>query len=192
MSYRSYRGAAGSDAIWIIIFVNLLLFVISIFYSRLIYIFGLQGGPINLLLRPWALVTSLFLHADIWHIFFNMLALFFFGRFLTQLVGERRFLWVYFLGGIAGNILFALLAPPFTRAIGASGAIYALGGTLAVMRPKVRVFVFGIIPMPLWMAITGFFLLSFFPMIAWEAHLGGLLTGLLSGYLLRRRERSFF
>jgi membrane associated rhomboid family serine protease len=192
MSYRGYREAAGSNAVWFIIFVNLLLFVISNFYPPLISILGLRGGLGNLLARPWTLVTNLFLHADIWHIFFNMLAFFFFGRFLSMLVGQRRFLWIYFLGGIAGNILFVLLAPPYPPAIGASGAIFALGGTLAVMRPRMRVFVFGIVPMPLWMAIAGFFLLSFRPMTAWEAHLGGLLFGLLSGYLLRRRERRFF
>jgi len=101
---------------------------------------------------------------------------------------------VYFVGGILGNILYILLAPPFSIAIGASGAIFAVGGTLAVLRPKIRVFVFPIpIPFPLWVAVIGGFLIvSFFPNVAWQAHLGGLAFGLTVGYFFRKRERLSF
>jgi membrane associated rhomboid family serine protease len=62
------------------------------------------------------------------------------------------------------------------------------------MRPKLRVFVFPIpVPLPLWAAVIGgFLIISFFPGVAWQAHLGGLVLGLIAGYFLRRRERSFF
>ena len=90
--------------------------------------------------------------------------------------------------------MFILLAPPYSIAIGASGAIFALGGVLTVMRPKLRVFVFPIpVPLPLWLAVIGgFLILSFFPGIAWQAHLGGLVFGLIAGYFFRKRERLFF
>jgi len=92
-----------------------------------------------------------------------------------------------------GNVLFILLAPPYSIAIGASGAVFALGGVLAVMRPKLRVFVFPIpAPLPLWVAVIGGFLVvSFFPNVAWQAHLGGLAFGLAIGYFFRKRERIF-
>ena len=93
-----------------------------------------------------------------------------------------------------GSVLFILLAPPYSIAIGASGAVFALGGALTVMRPKLRVFVFPIpVPLPLWVAVIGgFFIISFFPHIAWQAHLGGLAFGLIAGYFFRKRERLFF
>jgi membrane associated rhomboid family serine protease len=139
-------------------------------------------------------VTNLFIHGGWWHIIANMLALFFFGTYLSRLVGQRRFLLIYFGGGILGNILFILLGPAFSIAIGASGAIFALGGALAVITPKLRVFIFPIpVPLPLWVAVIGgFIVLSFIPSIAWQAHLGGLVFGLIAGYFLRRRVRYFF
>ena len=93
-----------------------------------------------------------------------------------------------------GNVLFILLAPPLSRVIGASGAVFALGGALAVMRPKLRVFVFPLpVPIPLWAAVIGgFLIISFFPDIAWQAHLGGLVSGLIAGYFFRKREHFFF
>ncbi len=123
-----------------------------------------------------------------------MLALFFFGRYLSALVGTNRFLIVYFVGGIIGSIFYVILAPPISMAVGASGAIFALAGALVVMRPKTRVFIFPIpVPLPLWAAVIGGFLvLSLFPNVAWQAHLGGLVVGLISGYFFRKRERFYF
>ena len=122
-----------------------------------------------------------------------MLALFFFGGYFSRLVGNKWFLVVYLVGGICGNILYLLLGNPYSIAVGASGAIFALGGALAVMRPNLRVIVFPIfVPIPLWIAVIGgFVLLSFLSSIAWEAHLGGLLVGLAAGYVFRRRERYY-
>ena len=113
---------------------------------------------------------------------------------MSKLVGDGRFLITYFVGGILGNILFILLGPPFSIAIGASGAVFALGGALTVMRPGIRVFVFPIpAPIPLWVAVIGgFVILSFVPFVAWQAHLGGLVFGLITGYFFKKRESSFF
>ncbi len=176
----------------VIIAVNFLLFIVTLIAPGLIYsLFGLQ--PAGFLSRPWTIVTSMFIHAGFGHIIANMLTLYFFGTFLSRLIGDRKFLLVYFGGGILGCIFFILLASPFHIAIGASGAIFALGGVLAVMRPKLRVLVFFMIPAPLWLAVIGgFIILSFFPNIAWQAHLGGLILGLIAGYFFRKRERYFF
>jgi membrane associated rhomboid family serine protease len=135
----------------------------------------------------------MFVHATWWHIIVNMVSLYFLGSFLLRAVGERNFLAVFLLGGLAGNICYVVFGPSFTTAVGASGAIYALGGTLAVLAPSVPVLVFPIpVPVPLWAAIVIFLFISFLPGIAWQAHLGGLLSGLVAGVLLRRRRRIYF
>jgi membrane associated rhomboid family serine protease len=121
-----------------------------------------------------------------------MISLYFLGSFLIRAAGEKSFLAIFFLGGLAGNILFILLADPYSTGIGASGAIYALGGALAVMLPRVPVLVFPIpVPVPLWAAILIFLLLSFLPGIAWQAHLGGLLLGVIAGLILRKKRRIY-
>ncbi len=191
MRYRSYQGFRLSP-ILVLIIVNFLLFITIAIFPRLILLFGLQ--PAGFLNQPWTIVTSMFIHAGLWHIIANMLTLYFFGTYLSRLVGDNKLLIVYFGGGILGSILFILLGPPFSIAIGASGAVFALGGALAVMVPKLRVFVFPIpVPIPLWAAVIGgFIILSFLPFIAWQAHLGGLIVGLTAGYFFRKRERRFF
>jgi len=193
MAYRSYQGFRLTP-IWVIIGVNFLLFIATVINRGLIFLFGLQ--PASFLGQPWTIVTSMFIHAGFGHVMVNMLTLYFFGTFLSRLIGDRKFLLVYFGGGILGSILFILLAPPFSIAVGASGAIFALGGALAVMRPKLRVLVFFLIPAPLWLAVIGGFiiltLLAPSLHIAWQAHLGGLIFGLIAGYFFRKRERYFF
>ena len=190
MAYRSWQSVKLTH-IWVLLAVNFLLFIATAIAPELIFLLGLQA--VGLLIRPWTIVTNLFIHSGLWHILANMLTLYFFGRYLSILVGQRKFLLVYFGGGILGNILFILLAPPLWVAIGASGAIFALGGALAMMRPKLRVFVFPIpVPLPLWLAVIGgFIIISLLPHIAWQAHLGGLVFGLIAGYFFRKRERYF-
>ena len=189
--YRSYR-SFNLTPIWLLIGINLLLFIATSIKPEIILILGLQ--PITLLHKPWTIVTNLFIHGGIGHIIANMITLYFFGSFLSRLIGTRRFLIIYFTGGILGNVFYLLLGPPFSIAIGASGAVFALGGVLAVLTPKLRVFVFPIpAPLPLWAAVIGgFIILSFFPHVAWQAHLGGLVLGLGTGYFLRKRRHFWF
>ena len=190
----AYRGQSSSPiAAWLLIVVNLLLFLATVINQNLILNLGLQQA--SFLDRPWTLVTCMFIHQNIWHIFANMITLYFFGSYLNRLLGTTKLLIVYFSGGILGSILYLLLPPsPYSIAIGASGAIFALGGVLAVMRPKLRVIVFPIpVPLPLWIAIIGIFVIfSFIPHVAWQAHLGGLVLGLVAGYFFRRRERRLY
>ncbi len=187
-SYQTSR----QTPVWILIAVNLIVFIASLFNSDLIVTnFALNGA--TLAQHPWTIVTAMFVHIEWWHILGNMLTLFFFGTYLLQLVGQGRFWLVYFIGGIIGNALFLLLAPPSYYVLGASGAIFALGGALAVLRPNIRVFVFPIpAPIPLWIAVIGGFLIvSFLGNVAWQAHLGGIIVGLIAGYIFRRQERRY-
>ena len=191
MVHRSNRGS-NLTPIWFLIGINVLLFIVTLIVPTLILFLGLI--PAAILDRPWTIVTSIFLHSSIGHILANMITLYFFGRYLSALLGVGKFLLVYFIGGILGNILYILLAPPLSIAIGASGAVFALGGVLAIMRPRLRVFVFPIpVPLPLWaVVIGGFFIISFLPNVAWQAHLGGLAFGLAIGYFFKKRERIVF
>lgn len=188
MAYRSSR----PTAVWIIIGINLLLFIATLINGYLVSFLGFQ--PAGFLARPWTIVTNLFIHGSIWHIFANMFTLYFFGSFLCRLIGVKRFMLVYFIGGIVGNLFFFLLPPsPFSIAIGASGAVFALAGVLVVMMPKLRVLLYFIVPLPLWVVVLVFFVIwSFLPGIAWQAHLGGLVLGLVAGYIFKRRIRYFY
>jgi len=187
----AYRGS-NPTAVWILIAINLLLFIATLINQNLILLLGL--APASFLARPWTIVTNLFVHGGFWHIIANMITLYFFGSFLYRLIGKNKFLLVYFGGGILGNIFYLLLAPsPFSIAIGASGAIFALAGVLVVLMPNLRVLLFFIIPLPLWVVVLFFFVIwSFLPGIAWQAHLGGLVIGLVAGFIFRRRVRYYY
>jgi len=189
----AYRGQGSSPiAAWLLIVANLVLFVVRVINPDIIFNLGLL--PAIFWDRPWTLLTSIFIHANIWHIFANMITLYFLGSYLNRLLGTTKFLIVYFAGGILGGIVYLLLGESLSIAIGASGAIFALGGALAVMRPKLRVIVFPIpAPLPLWIAIIGIFVVfSFLPNVAWQAHAGGMVLGLVAGYFFRRRERRYY
>ena len=192
MVYRRYSGF-NLNPIWIIVIVNVLVFVASLIDQNAIFLrFGLI--PANFTSSPWTVFTYMFVHANWSHIFFNMLTLYFFGSFALSLVGETSFLITYFVGGIVGGLFYyaiaTLMGNSMSILVGASGAIYALGGLLLVMRPNARVITFPIpVPMPLWIAIlVGFLIVAFLPGVAWEAHLGGILYGAAVGLYFRRRE----
>ncbi len=192
VKYRSYP-ADGLNVILILVIINFVIFFATLIRPEFIYLLGFQ--PAAFFSRPWTVVTAMFVHAGFWHIFANMLTLYFFGSYFSRLVGRDKFLFVYFVGGIVGNLLFWALASPFAVAVGASGAVFALAGGLVMMRPKLPVIIFPIpLPIPLFVAVIGgFLILSFMPLVAWQAHLGGLIVGLIAGYISRRKERhSFF
>lgn len=188
VSYRGYRGFSLGPVGFLII-ANLILFIVTFIRPELIGWLGLSR--LSFPAYWWTIVTNLFVHDGIWHILANMLTLYFFGSYLTRLAGDRNFLIVYFLGGILGNVVYLLLGPLLSIAVGASGAVFAVAGALTVLRPKLTVFIIPIpVPIPLWIAVIGgFLLLSFMPGVAWQAHLGGLVVGLVAGLLFRRRQR---
>jgi membrane associated rhomboid family serine protease len=196
---RTYR-PVNLNVLWFLIALNVLIFVIELAVggypitvdNPVVRLLGLNSA--QLAQQPWTIIGSVFVHGGFGHILFNMISLYFLGSFFLRAVGERSFLAVFFLGGLAGNALYVLLAPPNVIGIGASGAIFAVGGALAVLVPRVPVYIFFVpIAMPLWIAILIFFLLSFlFAGIAWQAHLGGVLAGVMAGFILRRRKRIYY
>ena len=195
MSYRNPR-SVNLTPLWVLISVNVLIFIATSVASG--SFLGLSQSVIQQVgisritftSQPWTIVSAMFVHDGIYHILFNMIALYFYGMYVLTLVGEARFFLVYFIGGLIGNALFLLLAGPYSVAVGASGAIFALGGTLVMLAPRLKVIIFPIpIPMDLWIAIILFALISLSPGVAWQAHAGGLVTGLAAGYIFKMQTR---
>ena len=174
-------------SIFVLISINVVVYFATVANGQLIYDLGLQTAVWTE--RPWTLVTNLFVHGGLWHLFANMITLFFFGTYLSSLIKGARFWLVYFIGGIVGNLFFVLLGPENAIAVGASGAVFAVAGSLTVLRPNLKVYIFPIpAPIPLWVAIAGsFVILSFLPNVAWQAHLGGFIVGAVAGAFFRRR-----
>lgn len=147
--------------------------------------------------EPWRFITSMFLHADISHIFFNGFALLMFGPLLEGRVSGRSFLAVYLGAGLLGGALYYatfLLGMASAPALGASGAIYGILGACAVLFPDVKILFMGFVPMSMRWAAASWLVMEFLGTfdtssgIASAAHLGGLVFGLAFAWLLVRPE----
>ena len=149
--------------------------------------------------KPWTVVTSIFAHstASFNHILFNSLGLIFFGQTVERLIGTRRYTYLFLgagvLAGIAQVLIMKLLFDDMTAALGASGALQGVMGTLVVLAPTLTVLVFFVIPAPLWAIVILYVLLDIVGFIsptsgvANAAHLVGLAVGLAYGWHLRKK-----
>jgi len=169
-------------------------------------LFVLHPDRIN---HVWTWVTSIFAHGGFGHILINGIVLFFFGTVLERKIGSRRFLALFLVGGLVAGLSqslatlltvdFSTVAPGLTYesygALGASGAIAAVLGTITVLNPNLRVYLWFFIPMPLWVLTIGFAAYDLFFAIdggvgagnvARAAHLSGLALGLAYGWKLKR------
>lgn len=124
----------------------------------------------------YRLVTSMFLHQEVWHIAFNMLGLWWLGGPLEAALGRVRYLALYLLSGLAGSALTYWLAAPNQPSLGASGAIFGLLGATAVLMRRLN---YDMRPVFALLAIN--LVITFNPWggIAWQAHVGGLVAGTL-------------
>ncbi len=95
--------------------------------------------------RPWTIVTYMFLHAGLSHIFFNMLGLYFFGPQVEARIGSTRFFQLYFISGISGGLLSVVFAPN-AAIVGASAAVFGVMLAFAMFWPRVQILIYGIIP----------------------------------------------
>ncbi len=144
--------------------------------------------------RPWILLTSMFLHAGVNHIFFNMYALLIFGQILEQRIGAKRFLFIYLLSGIAAAFLSSFF---YSSALGASGAIMGIIGALIILMPGLQLLLFFVVPMPLWIAGIIYAAMDmfgvFFPSgVGNIAHLVGMGIGLAYGFYLKKQSVKFY
>lgn len=147
-------------------------------------------APVKAEGEPWRFVTSAFLHQTgfLPHILFNMLILWQLGPMLERQLGRLRFLALYLLSAIGGSVGYLLLADPtdlqswYSAVVGASGAVFGLVGALVLVNRHLGLESRGLIGLVAINAIIGFV-----PglNIAWQSHLGGLVTGaLVAGVLI--------
>jgi membrane associated rhomboid family serine protease len=149
----------------------------------------------------WRWITFQFLHADIFHIFFNMLALYFFGPMLEQWWGRGRFLAFYLACGLAGALLFVVMAmiPGFldisaqSSLIGASGGVFGVLVGCAVIAPNQRVMLlFPPIPMKMRTLVLVFLGIAVFSVLVGARNGGGEaahLGGAALGFVLMKKPR---
>jgi rhomboid protease GluP len=136
--------------------------------------------------EAWRLVTSAFLHSGFVHLALNMLSLYFLGSFAEVTFGRSRFLALYLISGIAGGLAYLYFGSFSAPAVGASGAIFGLlggvfgfairRGTFSMRNP--------IISQLLLLTAVNLFLGATIPGVSNTAHIGGLLGGLVFGYLM--------
>ena len=145
---------------------------------------GVSGGAY------WQVLTSAFSHYDVLHLGFNMLALYFLGPMLEQVLGRLRFLAVYFVSAFTASAAVMLLSNPNSQTLGASGSIFGLMGALVVVAFKVKADLRQIL---FWLGLNLVFTFYNTGSISWEGHLGGLLGGALTAAIIvyaprKRRE----
>jgi len=160
-------------ASWLIL-INTAIFIFSLFFGNYINYLALTPKLLFENYYIWTLLTSMFLHASFFHLFFNMFSLFFIGTFVEQIIGRKRFIWLYLASGIFGALFFSFLAyflgygagelifgAPGVMAVGASGAIFGLLGLLAVIASRKKVYlVSGPLIAIILQAVVGLFVSS--------------------------------
>lgn len=175
----------------------LALAIISFFLQYIIpgYTLYLELVPLDVLSRPWILITHIFLHSGPIHLLFNMIFLFFFGPELERRIGGKRFLAVFFISGIVAAIGYSLwslfiIGNPFASAVGASGALFGIFACLVILAPHIRIYVY-FIPMKITHALVFFALFDLLfigsgDLVARSAHLSGVAAGLLMGMYIKK------
>lgn len=169
---------------WVLrlILANALVFLLQ--QARPVIVETFAFVPAGILMRPWTLITYMFLHGDFGHILFNMLGLLFFGPRLEIELGERRFLLLYFISGLMAALLS--FVNPYSAIIGASGAVYGVFMGFAYYWPRENIYIWGILPVQARLMVAFMTVMSLFggfgftmDNIAHFAHLGGFLGGYL-------------
>jgi membrane associated rhomboid family serine protease len=135
----------------------------------------------------WQLVTSMFTHVEIWHIAFNMFALYVLGPQLELVLGRWRFLAIYLLSGLSGSAAVYWLSSPNTPTVGASGALFGLMGALLVVAIKQRAQVSQLL---MWIGLNFVITVVGRGFISWQGHVGGFLGGVLLAVVIAWAPRA--
>ncbi|MBD81258.1 MAG: rhomboid family intramembrane serine protease [Crocinitomicaceae bacterium] len=193
----------GDNPLSKLILINVIVFIVDNLFGRFIPFFewlGLPGSAMEFIVKPWTLVTYMFMHGGFLHILFNMLWLYWMGRILLEYLGKRRVVSIYFFGGIAGGIAY-LVAYNFmaltgdvamgSGLIGASAGVMAVVIAVATLLPdyEVMLFLIGRVRMK----YVGLGILILTSIIDFSINMGGKLAhlgGAALGYVFIRQLRS--
>jgi len=173
---RDYMGRGSYGGYGMTMTHKLLLANIAVFFFVFGTGFGNDVGG-SLLMQPkavmdgeiWRLFTATYMHASFWgHLFFNMFALYFFGPVVERVWGASKFLLVYTVAGVAGNVALLGLSQigyisPLMFGLGASGSVLGVLGAAAVLFPNSQILLFFVLPMTLRVAallFTGMYILN--------------------------------
>ncbi len=172
--------------IFILVFTSLIS-LLEIPYSGIMDFFALTPALIGV--RPWTLLSAIFVHVNLGHLVQNMTALLIFGSFLERVIKPSRWLLIYFASGVAGNMA-GLIFYPGSMSLGASGAIMGLVGALTILRPKATVWFGAELPVAFLSAI--FILTDFAGLLAPSnignaAHLAGFFAGACFGLIWKKK-----
>ena len=182
------RLPAGATVTWVLVGLNVLFYLAEWVYPKIVDYFDMVAGAYDPTIhqvvgvahgQAYRLITSAFLHEPGLtgfgpaHIIFNMWALIIVGPALERLLGPLRYLTVYLLSALGGSVAFYLFAPLTASALGASGAIFGLFGAYFVVSKRLRLDARGIV----FLIVLNLAISFAVPSIAWQAHVGGLVTG---------------
>jgi len=158
----------------VIVFV--LVWLLSIIFKQYNIINFVALQPITILSgqRLWTLLTSMFTHFTFWHLFVNMVSFYFIGNFVENLIGKKRVIYLYLISGLFAGIFWTLVSnflgvnpilmrifgDPTVYGIGASGALFGFVGVLALLTPKIKVYM---IAGPIIAIIIQYILIAIFP-----------------------------
>lgn len=198
--FNRARGAYatfGAYVTWAIIAINVVVFLVDAALSGSGFSLMGGGGPLveqGAVFGPavaagewWRILTSAFLHLGLLHLAFNMYALYLFGPIIEQMYGHVEYLVAYLLCAIGGSVL-TILAAPETPAAGASGAIFGLLGMAFVVSRRHHVVIGrqarAILSQAGTLLVINLVLTFSLRGISWTGHVGGLLVGVIIGWLL--------
>ena len=204
--FKYYRPETFPPIVKNLIIINVLVFVAQMMFDRQYFITPRIGlWPLGFpLFKPYQIVTHMFTHGSITHIFFNMFSLWLFGRILENVWGGKRFLFFYLvcgLGAAAFHLLIQYLTGSGSLTVGASGAIMGVIVAFAYLFPNTELFLL-FIPFPIkakWFAIAYVAIDQFSGIataegdnVAHFAHLGGAVTGFILVLIWNKSNRQRF
>lgn len=162
----------------LLVIINVVVFLLTLFSAKLFNLFildpvGVRNGEL------WRLITSMFMHGSIYHLFVNMYSLAILGNQVETFLGKKKFLIIYFISGITGSMLSCILTNSYS--LGASGAIFGLLGSLLYFGLQYRLFLGSIllreiVPIIILNLMIGFM----FEGIDNASHIGGLIGGIFA------------
>jgi membrane associated rhomboid family serine protease len=188
-----------------LLFINVAIFVVlNVFIGGLMQFdllnwFSFDSILLDNLTKPWSILSYMFIHANFMHILFNMMILFFVGGIFEQLLGAKKVLSTYILGGLGGALLFIITQNIFpllinsgaSTLLGASAAVMALFVGLAAYRPNMEMALFGVFKVKLFILAIIYVALDLLRVgdpdgVAHFAHLGGAAWGYYMGSQLKK------